>query len=105
RTKYQGLSGGMKSSEKMIADGLNISKVKAREILSKYEFRERSQLYTEKIFAMSVRDTGTLPEWAKSFKKIEANDYVSPYRESNVMDNGLRGFNGKSNYFYRVDEN
>ncbi|MEM8322068.1 hypothetical protein Q4S25_02135, partial [Morganella morganii] len=49
--------------------------------------------------------TGTLPEWAKSFKKIEANDYVSPYRESNVMDNGLRGFNGKSNYFYRVDEN
>ncbi|HGY3149399.1 TPA: hypothetical protein ACNVU4_003504 [Morganella morganii] len=105
RTKYQGLSGGMKSSEKMIADGLNISKVKAREILSKYEFPERCQLYTKKIFAMSVRDTGMLPEWAKSFKKIEANDYVSPYRERNVMDNGLRGFNGKSNYFYRVDKN
>ncbi|KAB0556793.1 hypothetical protein [Pantoea stewartii] len=73
------------------------------EILSKYEFPEGSQLYTEGTFAMSVSDTGRFPEWSKSFKKLEANDYVSPYTESKIIDNGLQGFNGKSDYFYRVD--
>ncbi|MCW1975803.1 UNVERIFIED_ORG: hypothetical protein FHW05_004714 [Pantoea agglomerans] len=103
RIKYQGLSGRMTRPDQMIANRLKVSEVKAKEILSKYEFPEGSQLYTEGTFAMSVRDTGKFPEWSKSFKKIEANDYVSPYRESKVMDNGLHGFNGKSNYFYRVD--
>ncbi|EOS92636.1 hypothetical protein LU631_25785 (plasmid) [Erwinia tracheiphila] len=103
RIKYQGLSGRMTRPDQMIANRLKVSEVKAKEILSKYEFPEGIQLYTEGTFAMSVRDTGTFPEWAKSFKKIDANDYVSPYRESKVMDNGLHGFNGKSNYFYRVD--
>lgn len=105
RIKHRGLSGRMTRPDQMIANRLNVSEVKPKEILSKYDFPEGSQLYTEGTFAMSVRVTGTFPEWAKSFKKIEADDYISPYRASKVMDNGLHGFHGKSNYFYRVDNN
>jgi len=103
RIKYMGLSGKVERPEQIIAKKLQISEVRAKEILSKYEFPGGTSSYTEADFVSSVRDTGTFPEWAKCFKKIEANDYVSPYITSKVMDNGLNGFSGKSNYFYRVD--
>lgn len=105
RIKETGLSGRVLTPHKIISDTLNISEDDAKSILSNYEFPEGSDLYTEGTFALSVRDTGRLPEWAESFKKIKAEDYPSPYVNNHMMDNGLLGFQGKSGYFYRVDYN
>ena len=72
---------------------------------TEYEFPEGSEFYTKEIFDSVVKETGRAPEWAKGFERIDFENYVSPFRESHTIDNGLHEFHGKDGYFYRVDIN
>jgi hypothetical protein len=70
-----------------------------------YEFPDGSELYTKEIFISFLNENGRIPEWAKSFEKIDNINYVSPFQGSELMDNGLNMFHHNDGFYYRVDSN
>lgn len=74
-------------------------------MINKYKFPGESKFYTENIFALEIKETRKIPDWAESFKKLEFESHVSRYKNEEPIKNGLVRFSNSDGYFYRVDSN
>ncbi|WP_338806841.1 hypothetical protein V8U11_06240 [Pseudomonas chlororaphis] len=105
RLRENGLNGKNQKSYQLIAERLNISEDEAVALIRKYEFPAESKFYTENTFALEIKDSGKIPDWAKSFEKLDSISYVSSFKGEESIENGLVRFSGSDGYFYRVDGN
>lgn len=103
RLQKEGLSGKNYEPKQVIANKLNISEEQAYEILNKYEFTGTSY-YSDKTFALWIKETGQIPEWSEAFKILDRINYSSRFKDINIQDNALYSFSGGEGFAYRVDK-
>lgn len=103
RLKKVGLSGRNLLPKQVIANKLKISEEEALRLLNKYEFPKISDYYTDKTFALSIKETGEIPQWSEAFKILTLESFPTRFLGSYLQDNNLYSFSHAEGFAYRVD--
>lgn len=103
RLRIQGLSGRNQKAVQIIANKLHMSEEQASELLNKYEFPSSSKYYSDQTFALWIKETGRIPNWAEFFQILEPESYVSRFLNIRIQENGLHSFSGGTGFVYRAD--
>lgn len=102
RLQKVGLSGRNLLPKQVIANKLRISEEEALTLLNKYEFTG-SSYYTDKTFALWIKETGEIPEWSEAFKILNLEDLPERFMGSHLQDNNLYRFSHAEGFAYRAD--